>query len=463
MRMTAAAAAPAIPLVLACAAAAALTACTSNPAAREERMSGETIMPGRGRLPTEPYSPVDQPGELPYDEARGQREPITGEARATAEPTSAMVRAVDRAVPPLAQPLDQNGPRKTTGAAAATQAATTNPAASVDGSFQTVGGVVAIVNGVAIYADKVIADMERDLAAKAAMYDQATFRTYAEQQVPKQVGAAIRREMLVAAANRLLDERDKEMAKFAAEMWRQREITKAGGSIEMARVRAAANKLNFDQLVEETHRDELGKRLIIKRVVPQIQITAAEMRRYYEDNLEKVYTERAAAQFEMIQIDPAKVGGDALAKQKIDDLHARAVAGEDFRELAKFTTGLKLRDTEGQLKWFERGAFAVPAVEEAVWKLQPGQITPMIQDGGKYYIARLEQRREQRVRAFEEAAVQDQIKDTLWTQQFNPRYEAMMEGLQRDAIVRTDPTMMQTAIDIAMQRYPIWKAQQQQQ
>ncbi|MGB7161031.1 MAG: hypothetical protein WBD40_23420, partial [Tepidisphaeraceae bacterium] len=37
----------------------------SSPSApRNDQLDGQMIMPSRGRLPTEPYSPVDQPGAL---------------------------------------------------------------------------------------------------------------------------------------------------------------------------------------------------------------------------------------------------------------------------------------------------------------------------------------------------------------------------------------------------------------
>ncbi|HEV2294662.1 MAG TPA: peptidyl-prolyl cis-trans isomerase [Tepidisphaeraceae bacterium] len=432
-------------LVLTCAVAAA--GCRNAGPVRPERLDGQAIMPGRGRLPTEPYSPVDQPGQLPYDDARRQREQDPSEKRGAADTSDGDKRVLDRAMPPPAKPFDPSS------------APATAPSEAVaPGGFMTIGGVVAEVNSVPIYADKIVSDLESDLAAKASDLSEARFREYAANELRKQVTVNIEAEILFAAANRLLDERDKEQARWMAEHWRQQEIIKAGGSIETARRRYAEHGRDFDKQVVEEYRVGLSRLLLQKRIIPQIQVTAAEMRDYYEANRETEFTVRASAQFDMIQIDPAKVGGGELAKQKIEDLRERAVAGEDFTSLTKFSTGPRLRNSQGELPWIDRKAFALPAVEEAVWELQPGEVTPVIEEGGRFYIARLERKRPARVRPFEEEATQDEIREKLRTQKFQPRYRAMIQELRDQSIVRTDPAMMETAMEVAMQRYRQWAA-----
>src|SRR5688500_18280884 len=69
---------------------------------------GQMIMPsGRSRLPTEPYSPVDQPGQLPYDDARAPRDRGPSAPQGAAPPSAAAVETLNAAVPPLARPFDE--------------------------------------------------------------------------------------------------------------------------------------------------------------------------------------------------------------------------------------------------------------------------------------------------------------------------------------------------------------------
>ena len=429
----------------------ALTAagCSTGKRSGAPPTDGQLIMPsGRARLPTEPYSPVDQPGQLPYDDARAprDREPASPQG-AAAQPRGA-AKTLESAVPPLAQSFDD----------AARGEPTTQPAVS-PGSYMTIGGVVAEVNSVAIYADKLISDLEPLLSARARQLDERQFKALAADELRKQLGATVNRELLFAAADRLLDQRAKEQARFIGEQWKNQQVTERGaGSIEAARRWYAQRGRDFDKQVDETYRDTLAKLLLQKEIYPKIQVTAAEMRRYYEDNLAKEYTVRDAARFELIEVDPVKVGSVDLATQRITELHAKANDGVDFAKLVASSNRPSLRNSAGELPWFERGAFAIGAVDEAVWKLSPGEVSPVIADGGKFYLAKLEQKRPGRVLPFEDEETQAQIRDRLWNAEFQPLFSKMMDDLKRQSIVRTDPAMLQTALDIAMQRYAQWKA-----
>src|SRR6478736_396739 len=102
------------------------------------------------------------------------------------------------------------------------------------------------------------------------------------------------------------------------------------------------------------------------------------MRGMIRNNVDKIYTEHSQAQFRVIKIDPARIGGP----------NARADA------LARIQ-GIRER--------------AIDAVDKAVWRLKPGELTDIIEDGGAFYLAKLEARKDGRIRPFEDQAVQDAI------------------------------------------------------
>lgn len=81
-------------------------------------------------------------------------------------------------------------------------------------------------------------------------------------------------------------------------------------------------------------------------------------------------------------------------KQRAEQIRARAAAGEDFEALAKATTeepGGKERG--GDLGWFGRGRM-VAQFEEAAFKLQPGQISPVVETPFGYHVIKVEDRRQ---------------------------------------------------------------------
>src|SRR5437867_13455137 len=98
-----------------------------------------------------------------------------------------------------------------------------------------IGTVVAEVNGQPIYADKILAKIDAELSAKAPLLEPREFRQAAESAVRKQVKYDIALELQFAAAQRNSTNEDQQRAEALAAQWRQREITKAGGSVAVAR------------------------------------------------------------------------------------------------------------------------------------------------------------------------------------------------------------------------------------
>ncbi len=267
--------------------------------------------------------------------------------------------------------------------------------------------------------------------------------------------------MEFATAQRLLETSDQNIADGLTMQWRQKQITDAGGSLETARRIAQADGTDFDELVKQKYRFYMTWVYYQKKVNPRIQVSADDMRKYYEHNLDKEFTDRDQAQFRLIKIDPSQMGDEQRAREKAEELRKRAAGGEDFAEMAASVNHDKrLMKERGDEGWIERGAYRLEKVEKAVWSVQPGQVTPVVQDGSAFYIAKLEARKMGRVRPFEEEAVQEDIHRKLHAQQFRLMREQIQANLIADAIVRgdpdRDPKMMDPAIEMALQKYARW-------
>lgn len=99
-------------------------------------------------------------------------------------------------------------------------------------------------------------------------------------------------------------------------------------------------------------------------------------------------------------------------RQRAEQIRARAAAGEDFAQLAAQTTeepGGKERG--GDLGWFGRGRM-VAQFEEAALKMQPGQVSPVVETPFGYHVIKVEDRRQtpmaENRAAFRQQAVQQQ-------------------------------------------------------
>ncbi len=416
------------------------------------------------RIATDPQSAVDQPGALPVEGTRtriGEPDQPRQPAGPGAEKLSNTVQENVKSPGAVAaeRAATQGAPR----ALASTQGASS-------GQYMTIGGVVAEVNGTPIYANRVLSTLEPVLAARAQQLDERQFKVFAKDELGRQIMEFCYAEREVAAAQRFLDEKDKQLADALTAQWRTRQITESGGSLELARKNAPdiarlnhlPEDLSFDDMVTYRHRLYLTQLYYERKVMPRIAPSAAEMRAYYDHNAAKLFTEHEAAQFRIIKIDPKDMGGKEQALAKITDLRNRAVSGEDFAEMAgSINHDPRLLKAKGDITGglAQRGLSApLDKVEDAVWQLQPGQITEIIESGGAFYIAKLEQRKPGRVAPFEEEATQDKIRADLRSEQFRALREQVQKKLLEDAVVRSTEEMRAIALEMAMERYPRWAA-----
>ncbi len=386
----------------------------------------------------------------------GQAFYAPGDTRAAATSTRPTAPLTPR--PDAPAPLPPTPPAATLPAATgATTRASTVPLAG--GQYQVVGGVVAEVNGSPIYAGRVLAALQSELAAKARDMDQSQFRAYATSEIAKQINGLIRNELVFAAADRLLELADKNIADSLTMQFRNRLITEAGGSVELARQNAAEEGYDFDELVREQYRRYMTEVYYKRKVVPRIQISANDLRTYYQRHLDDQFTDHDQAHFQLIKIDPDQTGGMDAARIKAQTLRARALAGEDFSAVAaSYNDNSLWKRNQGDMGWIERGAFKLEKVEKTLWQMKPGEVSAPIEESGAVYLAKLLERKTGKILPFDDPAVQEKIHKTLWSQQFRELTDQVESQLRAAAMVRQSDQMLATAIDMAMQLYPRWSA-----
>ncbi|HEX2081513.1 MAG TPA: peptidylprolyl isomerase [Longimicrobium sp.] len=121
-------------------------------------------------------------------------------------------------------------------------------------------------------------------------------------------------------------------------------------------------------------------------------------------------------------------------RQQAEAVARRAAAGEDFAALAReFTEEPGGKERGGDLDWFGRGRM-VAQFEEAAFKLQPGQVSPVVETPFGYHIIKVEDRRQQPLGENREAFRQD-LKNNARQRAVN----AFVDSLKKVATVTVQP------------------------
>ena len=154
--------------------------------------------------------------------------------------------------------------------------------------------------------------------------------------------------------------------------------------------------LDLDKFAEDTREDQTVYRFLETAAPVDTSFTDAELEQMW--NTEGPGVEVKARHILLRpagegQAEPTPAQRQAL-RQRAEQIRARAAAGEDFAALAAETTeepGGKERG--GDLDWFGRGRM-VAQFEEAAFKLQPGQVSPVVETPFGYHVIKVEDRRQ---------------------------------------------------------------------
>jgi parvulin-like peptidyl-prolyl isomerase len=394
----------------------------------------------------EPLSRADQPGTLHQVTRAPNAAAVAG-----AQPRVGVSSMVEENVVAPAGAVD------------ATQPTTTGVGIST-GQYYELGGVVANVNGTPIFANKLIKVAEPALSAQAKALDERQFRTLANKQLfdPKggTLKALVEDQLEYAAAERNLDQKDKDLADMYTTNWRTEQIRAAGGSEVVARQRATARGEDFDELVQQQYRIWMSRIYYQKKIVPRVVVSAADIRSYYERNRDREFSDPGSARFRLIKIENSRHGGRDEALHLITELRNRiAKAGESFEAIAHSANDdPRLAKNGGDLGTaIQKGAFAIAPVDDAVWKTDIGKVTEVIETPNAFYIALVEQRTPGKVRPFDED-VQAQIDKQLSNELFREARMAHRAKLVEGAAVFSTTAMQSVAMEMAMQNYPRWRA-----
>jgi len=257
----------------------------------------------------------------------------------------------------------------------------------------------------AVVGDEIILESEVD--EEFYVYQMRTGSTGLSEEAGAELRAGILREMvnemlLVAMAHR--DTIKLEPGEVDAEMSRRiDDLVQRHGSREALDAALADEGLTLAEL-RDLYEDEIERRLLAERVVrrevhDRITVTWGEVEEYYNEHSDEVGEIPESYHLAGILVTP-KVTEDAKSQAigRLTEALERLEAGETFESLAAEYSDDPSGATGGDLGTFGRGAM-VPEFEDAVFAMEPGEISGIIPTRFGFHVVELLDRTDDEVRA----------------------------------------------------------------
>jgi parvulin-like peptidyl-prolyl isomerase len=180
----------------------------------------------------------------------------------------------------------------------------------------------------------------------------------------------------------------------------------------------------FEAWREQLEENFLKQALIYSEVDRFIVTDDSEIVSYYKLHPEE-FTEPSEYRLRVIYLSTEEQSEEELQAKK-EEISRRISEGEELADLAAQYSEGPEKESQGDLGSFKKGELE-KTLEEAVEKLNPGEIHPWLEARNGWYLLKLEEKKESRVKTFEE--VKKEIEQKIFFERKRKKTEEFIKKL----------------------------------
>jgi len=212
---------------------------------------------------------------------------------------------------------------------------------------------------------------------------------------------------------------EKEIGMLIAKFPTQEEYEKAVAS-------AGFSEKTMSRFVE---RNTLSKKIIQQEVDDRINVTDAQVEKYYQGNSAKYKKpEEYRASIILVKVPPSSTASQrAEYRKKIDDLLQKIQKGAAFADIAAGHSDDMTRIKGGDLGVMHAGQME-EEFEKQIKTMKIGEVSGVVESLKGFYLVKLDDKKEPRQIPFEEA--KEKIKKQLTAQERERLFKEWMDGLR---------------------------------
>ncbi|MCP2519806.1 peptidylprolyl isomerase [Candidatus Aminicenantes bacterium AC-708-M15] len=192
-----------------------------------------------------------------------------------------------------------------------------------------------------------------------------------------------------------------------------------------------AQGINFEAWKKEVEKQILQQKIIMIEVDSKISLTDTELVNYYKEHSEE-FTNPAEVRLKGIYLSKENRDEDELEKVSQEILR-KLNEGIDFSTLASQYSDGPEKEKGGDLGFFKKGELN-KQFEEAVFKLNPGEITPWLKTDRGWYLFKIIEKKEAKTLPFEE--VKDKIREKLFIEKKQQKIKEYLKSLRENSYIK---------------------------
>jgi peptidyl-prolyl cis-trans isomerase SurA len=199
----------------------------------------------------------------------------------------------------------------------------------------------------------------------------------------------------------------------------------------------AAQGMIFEDWKSNVKNEMIKRQIIGREVGSSIKISQEEIKKFYDENKNKLERPEMVLLREILISTEGKEG-PALeeAQKKADDALARARKGDNFAELAQKVSESESAKNGGDIGAFEKGKMAKD-IETAVFALKKGGVSDVFHTKNGLLILKVEDHTQPGIPQMSE--VEEQIQNELYMQKMQPALREYLTKLRNEAYLEVRP------------------------
>ena len=288
--------------------------------------------------------------------------------------------------------------------------------------------IVAIVNDDIITLSEYRAEYQANLQSLRAQLQGEEFDRQLEQMRKGLLNQMITDVLLLQEASKMEGLNvDEQMKLYIDNLKKENNIESDEEFIRILRQQGS----DYDEWRAVLKKNMMKEAVVVTNVHQSIVIDEAEVVSYHKLHPEE-FTDPPEYKLKGILISSG-AGSDEGLEAKKREISGKIAAGEDFGALAsEYSVGPE-KEANGDLGIFKKGELAKD-LEGAVENLKEGEITPWIQMRNVWYLLKLEEKKEARLKEFEEA--RRDIEQRIFAEKAQEKFEEFMKELRERSYIK---------------------------